>query len=115
MNRSKKSIVAGLVVIVLYASVEFMLFSTGHVGSFNTARRIAADAPTVERHGELLAYVGIERMDSGSLVRLPAGEHESNVAVYKPVYAPDNAPYVFVLKEGDRYFKYRVPRAAWRM
>ena len=89
--------------------------SRRHILSCNTARRIAADAPKIELRGELLAYVGIERFDSGILVRLPAGEHESNVTVYKLSYAPQNPPYVFVMKEGEHYFKYRVPSAAWKM
>jgi len=115
MKRSKKPWIVLLVVVSLYSGVEFLVFVTGHVGTFNTVRRMVAAAPAVEWQGARLAYVGTERLSNTDRVALSSAENDSEIMLYKIAYAPDNPPYVFVHQKGEKYFKYRIPRAAWSM
>lgn len=115
MKRSKKIGIICLSILLLYSTVEFTIFVTGHVGTFNAARRSLAGAPTIELHGKTLAYAEVVTLQSSDLVPFNRTEEPSTSPLYKLSSAPDNPPYVFVLKSNDAYFKYRVPRAAWKM
>ncbi|OWA34255.1 hypothetical protein B9G55_18215 [Saccharibacillus sp. O16] len=115
MKRSRKIGIICLAVLLLYSTVEFALFAAGHVGTFNAVRRSLAGAPQIELYGQTLAYADVEKLESSELVPLNRTEESLPNQVYKLAAAPDNPPYVFVLKGNDAYFKYRVPKAAWRM
>lgn len=115
MKRSKKIRIVCLAVLLLYSSVEFAIFVTGHAGSFNAVRRCLAGAPTIELYGKTLAYADVVTLQSSDLVPFNRTEEPLTSPLYKLSSAPDNPPYVFVLKSNDAYFKYRVAKAAWKM
>jgi len=104
-----------LTLVLLYSLIESILSLTGRVGTFNAIRRMAADAPTIELYGQTLAYTGTENLPKGNLIHVRSTKDHSKAELYQLASAPDNSPYVFVLKSGETYFKYRIPRAAWSM
>ena len=114
MKKSKKSAAVFIVGLLLYGVIEFAIFITGHVGSFNSIRRVIADAPQLVWRSETLAYAATENIQAGELEPLDHETH-ADLVVYKLATAPDNPPYVYVYKSSGTYFKYRIPRAAWSM
>lgn len=115
MKRSKKVAIVCLAVLLLYSFIEFAMFVTGHVGTFNAVRRSLAGAPTIELYGKTLAYADVVTLQNSELVPFNPTEEPLTSPLYKLSFAPDNPPYVFVLKSNDTYFKYRVPKVAWKM
>ncbi|WP_172251713.1 hypothetical protein [Saccharibacillus deserti] len=113
-EKSKKSAAVFIVGLLLYGVIEFAIFITGHVGSFNSIRRIIANAPSIEWRSATLAYVDTENLQSIDLEPLSHETH-ADLIVYKLAAAPDNPPYIYVQKNDESYFKYRIPKAAWSM
>lgn len=113
--RIKRLLIISFTILVgLLLLSELFIWSSGRIGLINTANRIISSAPNVEILGKRLSYQGtVSFEDTHSLERYTLSDE--GTALYKAKGTPVLPPWIYVKKDGNNFFRYKIPQIPWRM
>ncbi|MBM6387594.1 MAG: hypothetical protein JSY10_27030 [Paenibacillus sp.] len=80
----------------------------------NTVSRMISDAPVIEIQGKRLSYQGTVSFEDTHSLEQYASSDEGN-ALYKAIGTPVPPPWIYVKKDGNDFFRYKIPQIPWRM
>lgn len=113
-NDEKKRILIGICTVVgLLLLSEIILWSSGRVGLINTANRFISGAPNVEIQGKRLSYQGTIQSSLSNLDEYTSSDEGE--ALYKAKGTPPNPPWIYVKKDSNTFFRYKIPHVPWRI
>ncbi|MEW4370115.1 hypothetical protein [Paenibacillus kandeliae] len=102
-----------LVVGVVYVGTEYELSRHEKTGIYPNVKRMLAGAPVVTAYGgHALNYVDTVQAEDSELEQFIYGDGVYQDRLYKMNMTPDKPPYIFLRKEGSRYYKYKYPDIA---
>jgi len=110
----KKQILIGICTLVgILLLSEIILWTSGKVGLINMANRIISGAPNIEIEGKRLSYQGTIHSSLSDLDEYTSSDEGE--ALYKAKGTPPNPPWIYVKKDSNTFFRYKIPHVPWRM
>lgn len=92
-----------------------MMLSSGKVGVLNITQRVISGAPHVIVQGQTLSYQGkVHWEDMQNSIEEYSVSDEGNV-LYKALGTPVPPPWIYVRKEKNEGFRYKIPQLPWKL
>lgn len=102
-----------IILVGLLLLSELFIWSSGRIGLINTVSRMISDAPDIEIQGKRLSYQGTVSFEDHSLEQYTSSDEGK--ALYKAKGTPIPPPWIYVKKDGNHFFRYKIPQIPWRM
>ncbi|MDR6718449.1 hypothetical protein [Paenibacillus sp. 2003] len=113
--RKKRWIMSIVILIIILFMSELMMLFSGKVGVLNITQRVISGAPHVIVQGQTLSYQGkVHWEDMQNSIEEYSVSDEGNV-LYKALGTPVPPPWIYVRKEKNEGFRYKVPRLPWKL
>ncbi|MGF9698542.1 MULTISPECIES: hypothetical protein [Paenibacillus] len=113
--RKKRLLIVSIVILVgLLLLSELVIWSSGRIGLINTTSRIISNAPDIEIQGKRLSYQGTVSFEDNQHLEKYASSDDGEV-LYKATGTPVQPPWIYVEKDGNTFFRYKIPQIPWRM
>ncbi|MET3940453.1 hypothetical protein ABIC22_003265 [Paenibacillus sp. PvP094] len=112
--RKKGRFMLSIILVGLLLLSELFIWSSGRIGLINTVSRMISDAPDIAIQGKRLSYQGTVSFEDTLSFEQYASSDEGK-ALYKAKGTPIPPPWIYVKKDENHFFRYKVPQIPWRM
>ncbi|WP_433746109.1 hypothetical protein [Paenibacillus amylolyticus] len=113
--RKKRWIVSIVILIIILFMSELMMLSSGKVGVLNITQRVISGAPHVIVQGQTLSYQGKVHWEDVQNSMEEYSVSDEGTILYKAKGTPVPPPWIYVRKENNQGFRYKVPRLPWKL
>lgn len=112
--RKKGRFMLMIILVGLLLLSELFIWSSGRIGLINTVSRMISNAPDIEIQSKRLSYQGtVSSVDTHHLEQYASSDE--GTALYKAKGTPIPPPRIYVRKDGNHFFRYKIPQIPWRM